>query len=646
MKLAVESGAPTGSPTRSGVLMRATIALLAILLTAWTQWPPDGTASYFGGEWLRDRFIVARADDRPDPRIVIIDIDESSLAELGPWPWPRGRLAELLEDLIGPYGARGVALDIFFSEPADDDGDTRLAMLSHFGPLVLAQAFDYDGARPLRVGFIGGGAQRDRDAKSVAASGFIANHKGLMQAAHFGNIGFVPDRDGMIRRLPLLTSFGNQQYPTLSLALFNCCAAAAGSADNAANRTRPAFAANAGDFWRVPYARNWSAYTVVHAADILKLRIPKAIVSGKLVLVGSSSLGLSDRVATPLSANTSGVLIHAAALSAMLDRQAGTAPAEWPGRWLATLFAALTALMAAYTFPRFSALANVSLLGFASLLWLGLAYLIGMHDAVFCSTGPLLSHLFLLAVAVPFDWQQSQTKSRLLLGTLRQYVAEAVVDELLRRNLHDPLAPVRRSVTTLIADMEGYTTHVETLSVEQASQLTRDFLDCLTRPVMAMHGTLDKYTGDGLVAFWGAPLPVDDHADQALDAALGILRAVAQLNQSRFLTGQPPLRVRIGIDSGIAMAGDFGTASRSIYTAVGDSVNTASRLESLARDLPYDVIIGPGTAANATRHKLVSIGDTMLRGKERSTALYTMAALVHTHTTSDTLDNPTQELPI
>jgi adenylate cyclase len=318
------------------------------------------------------------------------------------------------------------------------------------------------------------------------------------------------------------------------------------------------------------------------------------------------------------------MLVHASALSSLLDEQSGQGVPPWPGRWIATLFSILVALLAAYTFPRLSAVSNVALLAAASAVWLGLAWLISPHDPHFSTTGPLASNLFLLAVAVPFDWQIAQRKSRSLLGTLRQYVATAVVDELLRSDLKDPLTPRQLNVTTLIADMEGYTTYVESLTMEEAAQLTRDFLACLTRPVLARHGTIDKYTGDGLVAFWGAPLPVEDHADLALDAAQDIVQEVRRFSEERQKAGMPRLRVRIGIESGVAMAGDFGSSSRSIYTAVGDSVNVASRLEQVARNQPYDIIIGQGTVARATRHDFRLLGDFVLRGKEKSTTLFTL----------------------
>ncbi|WP_136417622.1 adenylate/guanylate cyclase domain-containing protein [Herbaspirillum sp. ST 5-3] len=595
--------------------MRFMIALIAVLLTVWSEWFPAPMHSYFADEWLRDHFVRSQASAVPESRIAIIDIDEASLATVGPWPWPRNRIADLLEKLIGEYGARGVALDLVFPERADAEGDMRLAMLAQHGPVVLAQAFDYvQRSSAVRVGQIAGGTTAIAEGKMAVATGFIGNHAGLAEARHVGNIGFIPDDDGTIRRLPMMTLFDGRAYPTLSKALLDCCG----------NPDEIRMPEAVGDFRRVPFPRDWSAYTVVPAINILNGSAPVTAINGRLVIVGSSSLGLTDRVATPLSASTAGMLVHAAALSAFLDVSAGHAPAVWPGQWLATGFVILVALLAAYTFPRLSAVANVGLLMTASIAWLGLAYWIAPHDARFATSGPLVSNLFLLAVAVPLDWQLAQRKSRQLLGTLRQYVAKAVVDELLRRDLKDPLTPQRLNVTTLIADMQGYTGQVESLSMEEAAQLTRDFLACLTRPVLDKHGTLDKFTGDGLVAFWGAPLPVDDHADLALDAAQEIVQEVQRFSAIREQEGKPPLRVRIGIESGIAMAGDFGTTSRSIYTAVGDSVNVASRLEQLAREFPHDIIVGQGTVSRAKRHRFKFLGEKLLRGKEHPTMLYTV----------------------
>ncbi len=595
-------------------LIRSGIVLCALLLTVWSQWLPASAGSDFANEWLRDRFINLQVSSTPESRILVVDIDEASLAVLGTWPWPRMRIAELLEKLIANYDARGIALDIVLPSAADEAGDARLSVLAQQGPIVMAQVFDYFHL-PLRIGQIAGGDHKHASSGAIPATGFIANYAQLGQRAHMGNIGYVPDQDGVLRRLPMITTFEGKQYPTLALALLDCC--------TSSGKGKLQLAENG--FSRVPYTRDWPAYDVVPASDIINLSAPVDRFRGRLVLLGSSSLGLTDRVATPLNMSTPGVLVHAAMLSSLLDQQAGHAIFAWPGRWIAVIFSLLLALVAAYTFPRLSALSNLSILAGASLLWLLLAYWISPHDAHFSTTGPLISSLFLLAVAIPFDWQLSQRKSRHLLETLRQYVAREVVEQLLRSDLKDPLAPRQLNVTTLIADMEGYTTQVESLPVEEAAKLTRDFLDCLTRPIMDKHGTLDKYTGDGLVAFWGAPLPIEDHADLALDAAIAIIKEVARLSQNRIAAGRLPLRVRIGIESGVAMAGDYGSSFRSIYTAVGDSVNVASRLEQAARDFPFDIIVGEGTVNRAKRHQFTALGEKLLRGKEKPTTLFTVA---------------------
>lgn len=591
--------------------LRGLIAGAAIALCLLPQWPAAPAWSTVGNEWLRDHFLRLQASNEPDRRMLVVDIDEASLARQ-PWPWPRDRLADLIELLLGA-GAKGVALDILQEKPADAGGDARLAMLARHGPLVLAQMFDYVPRRqPLASGQLAGGQPAAAPALAVVASGYLANHAGLADAAHVGNIGYVPDADGMLRHVPMSTWFEGRNYPTLSRALIECCAGA------------PAGPAPQGPM-RVPYRRTLAAYDVASAQDVLSGAVAPADVAGRLVLIGSSSLSIGDRVATPLHQSMPGLAVHAAMLSAQLDARAGLAPAPWPGRLLAVLFTLAVVAGASYTLPRLSAAVNTALLAGAALAWLGAAFLITPHDALLAPAAPLLSILLLLLLAVPLHWQLAQQRSRQLLGTLRQYVAKDVVDELLRSDLQDPLAPRLLQVTTLIADMQGYTTQVESLSLDEAARLTTDFLDCLTRPVLEMHGTLDKYTGDGLVAFWGAPLPNAEHADLALDAARRIVLEVARFSARRAERGLPPLRVRIGIESGAAMAGDYGTSARSIYTAVGDSVNTASRLEQAARDFPHDVIIGEGTVARARRHRFLALGEHHLRGKEKPLQLYTLA---------------------
>lgn len=599
--------------------MQALISVFAFLLCVYAQ--SETGAWAFGNEQLRDVFLRMQVSFAPEPRVLVVDIDETSTARLGPWPWPRDRVADLVETLLADYGVRAVALDILFENAADPAGDARLAALARHGPVVLAQAFDFQANRPvpLRQGVLAAALPADSVPAAAKATGYIANHAGLAAAARVGNIGFIPDPDGVLRRIPLYTAFEGKVYPSLALALVNCC--------SGGKPLAPGTGLD-GPSLRVGFERDWNAYTVVTAAEVLSREYVREDLAGRLVVIGSSSLGQVDRVATPLGLNRPGLGVQAAVLSTLLDRQQDKSPAYWPGAGLALLFAAGCTLFATFAFPRLSALACVGMLALASMAWVGLAALAAPHDPAFSTTGPLATNLFLLAFAVPYQWQVSQHRSRHLLGTLRQYVAPAVVQELLRSDDPDPLKPRQLEVTTLIADMEGYTAQVASLTMEEAARLTQEFLDCLTGPVIAHNGTLDKYTGDGLVAFWGAPLPMSDHADRALDAAREIMERVARLGAERAARlgpELPPLRVRIGIESGAAMAGDFGSSFRSIYTAVGDSVNTASRLEQVAREFPHDAIVGPGTVARATRHRFLALGERLLRGKDKPTALYTLA---------------------
>lgn len=593
--------------------------MLAFALAVALELPGPLGHSDFGNAWLRDNFIRWRVSSVEDQRVLVVDIDEASLTALGPWPWPRKRLADLVESLL-QANARGVALDLVLPEKSDSGGDQRLAMLAQYGPLVLGQALTYTvRTPPLRVGHLasGGSWPASSDA-GVAAQGYIANQVGFARAQQVGNIGFLPDQDGMLRRIPLQSAFDGRVYPSLSLALFNCCAEQHGPDEAAGFALR----ARDHDFLALHFARSWASYTVVSALSVLQHQADIPI-SGRLVLVGSSALGLSDMVPTALSATTAGVMVHASALTELLDDSARAHKIAWPGRIFGVLFAALASLLATLAFPRLSAIASLSLLAATALLWVIIAFWLSAHDPWFSTTAPLATLLFLLAVAVPFAWQVSQQRSHRLLGTLHQYLARPVVAALLRSNVQNPLLPQRVLVTTLIADMQNYTGQVESLSIEEATELTRMFLGCLTRPVLAAQGTLDKYTGDGLVAFWGAPLKQPQQADLALDAAKSILAEIFAYNVLRMNQGLPPLRVRIGIESGMAMVGDFGTAVRSFYTAVGDSINTAARLEQLARKLPHDVMIGPRTAAGSVRHALLCLGEVLLRGKEAPTMLYT-----------------------
>ncbi len=601
--------------------VRLCIGLMAMALALLAQWlRPEFVGRL--DEGLRDGFVRLTATNAPETRLTVIDINEASLAEVGPWPWPRQRVADLVEILLSHYGARLVGLDVVFPKPADARGDDRLALLAAHAPIAFAQIFDYTPrSATLHEGALVGGRPADTGPVAVPAYGFIANHQGLAGARCTGNIGFVPDADGVIRRLPVLTRFESRDYAQFAEVLLHC--GSAGSSHQTGASTAGMGAGLPGTV-RVAYGRSLAAYTVIPAADVLRQTAPKDLMEGRIVLVGSSALGLGDRVSTPLTPLGSGVMVHAAQLSGLLDRAAGRTRQAWSGQLGSFAWSLLSIALAVVFLAKKSAFKGLLLLAGLVLGWLAIGFTGVAWAAEWSITAPLWAYFFLLLTAVPFEWRLAQSRSRRLLNSFSHYVAKPVLDEIVRLDLQHSLEPTLREVTVLIADMEGYTRATSSLSLEQAASLTKDFLGCLTRPVLGWHGTLDKYTGDGLVAFWGAPLDSPDQADRAVSAALEILTEVAAFNALRVGSGLAPVQVRMGIESGSALVGDLGTPFRSTYTAVGDCINFASRLEAAARDLPTQLVIGAATNARLQQHRTIPLGEIALRGTQTTIEVFTV----------------------
>lgn len=593
---------------------RVVIACLSCLIVLFIEWQRPGLVTRLD-EGLRDFFIQIVANPTPDERVTIIDIDEASLGDIGPWPWPRQQVADLTEILLSTYGARAVGLDIVFPEPGEAQGDARMASMAAHAPLTLAQIFDYTPRNPaILQGMLADGLSRQQapaSSGSLSAYGYIANHAGLAGARCVGNIGYMPDPDGVLRHLPASTQYQGSKYPNFASTLLAC-------ADPLAQMP----SGNQQGLWRVPYTRALSAYTVIGASDILRASAPHDLVKGRYVLVGSSSLALGDRVSTPLAPLSAGIMVHAASLSGLLDLAEGRAQAPWSGRPWLLVWSVLSIALAVACIAKLPAWGGLLVLMGLVLGWLGQAFTGIARQAEWSVTAPLWAYFFLLMTAIPYEWWQTQRKGRRLLTTFSHYVARPVLDEIIRLDLQYSLEPTLRDITVLIADMEGYTRATSSLSLDNAATLTKDFLECLTRPVLAWRGTLDKYTGDGLVAFWGAPLPCPDQADRAVSAALDILAEVDALNARRRQDGRPPVQVRIGIESGPALVGDLGTPFRSTYTAVGDCINFASRLEAAAQDLPTQLVIGSAANSQLARHRTNSLGHITLRGTQNSIEVY------------------------
>jgi adenylate cyclase len=567
---------------------------------------------------LTQKFLTSKTTH---PQVVLVDFSDLSIQKLGGWPLERTQMADLVEELIGPLGAKVVGLDMMFPEAGNELGDTRLASLAEHGPLVLSHVLDMEQrSNPIKVGVPAEGLQQPRlfsPAWGLTPSfGYVANHNGLRKAGCVGHVGVKLDADGVMRRLAPLVQGPRGVMNTLAGAMLDCGEPTRQLKDSSASQAMKTPAQS----WRLPFAYAIDAFDSVEAAEVLEGSVDPARIKGKYVLVGSSAVGLSDYVTTPLQSLTPGVLVHAQALAHLLDNGAPlpTSPGHWPElaavlclcavMWMLwhvrKKYALLWGLAIALAWPLVCALA-FSKLVFPWLLFVPAVCL-----------GALLS-------LVVIEFKMMRDIKQRALNTLSHYVATPVLKQLYEMGLAKSLRPQMQDITVLVVDMRDYTRHTEEMSLENIAALTREFLGLITQPVLDHEGTLDRYSGDGLIAFWGAPLSRADHAQEALACAQSMTEALHNWNTQRLAHGLAPIGMRIGMESGTALVGDFGTASRSVFTAVGTCINTAARLQELGRDLQCDVVIGPHTA-QLVAEKLQPLAMVDVKGLRHRLQVFTL----------------------
>lgn len=568
---------------------------LCLFLWCWPAW-------LLFEDQARDALSVRLlVSERKHDKVVLVDFSDSSIQAIGGWPLPRERMADLVEELIGPLGAKVVGLDILFPEAADAAGDARLASLAEHGPLVLSHVLDVaQRSATIRVGVVAQGTPPSLmwGLWPVREShGFVANHAGLTKARCVGHIGVSLDDDGIVRRLAPLVEGPRGVLSTLSVAMVEC---GEPQTNRSSHSLLPkisydsSFWTGAEFDWRLPFTYGLGAFDAVDAADVLAGAVDPDRLRGKYVLVGSSAVGLSDYVNTPLQTLTPGVLVHAQALAQLLDH--GPPRPRGLSRWVNVAAALLVATGVALLWKRRKLAAWALGLG-AGVFWPAIA-LVGLTYDVFLQIlfMPAVCLGSLLAVSA-FELKLLRDVKKRALATLSHYVAQPVLEQLYATGLMNSLKPKLCEITLMVVDMKNFTSMTEKMALDDIASLMRDVMELITQPVLDFEGTLVQYTGDGLIAFWGAPLQRPDHAEMALKCAEALQYSLLRWNVYRRDQMQEEIGIRIGIESGNALVGDLGSSSRSVFSAIGSCINTASRLQELGRDLKCDLVIGPSAAA-------------------------------------------------
>src|SRR5688572_4699689 len=619
--------------------------------------------------YLYDVRVRLSLEDTVDPRVVIVDIDEASMAVEGRWPWRRDKLAALVNSLFDDYGVRVVGFDVFFAEPEEM---TALALIDELERNARLSAEQRDALRARRAAYetdrlfgealiardvVLGFAFKSRVAPNelarvgalpppvelpgsaesfrlVKAAGYTGNLPVLQEAASAGGFFDTPltDDDGVIRRTPLFQTYEGKLYESLALAVTRIALgsppirlAFAGEDE----QRRLAFV-ELGES-RIPVDRNSGllvpfhgpvgSFPYVSATRVLKGTAPKELLADRIVLIGASAPGLLDIRPTPVAKEYIGVEAHANLVAGILDSAIRYRPAMAPRIELAVLV--LFGLIAALWIARLSPLNGLAQVLLLIVGWSALNLTVWSRNGIVLTlAGPIAYLLVTALLQLAYSYFVEIRRKRALARKFAMYVPPAVVRNLDENEAEVTLQGVSRDMSVLFSDVRGFTTLSEGLDPRELTRLMNAFLTPITDVIQKTgNGTIDKYMGDAVMAFWGA-LPVDpEHARHAVRAALGVVACVRDLREPFQARGWPALSIGVGISTGTMNVGNMGSEFHTAYTVLGDTVNLGSRLEGLTKQYGVDIIVSGPTAAAVPDVLFRELDRVRVKGKHEPVAI-------------------------
>ena len=606
-------------------------------------------------------------------QVVIVDLDEASLARHGQWPWPRTLLARLVDKLFAE-GADVIAFDIVFAEPDRLSPPNFAQTLEGLSPSLLGSLErlpDSDatfgesiarhkvvlGQPALHNLPYGADTEPTQAGTAVELGGdprpFLQRYEGLVRnlpilEASAGGIGTVTialDQDGMVRRVPLAIVVGGRILPALGIEALRLRA----DEPSLVIRRGPNGVAgvNVGGH-QVPTDRQgriWIRYgepgtiPYITAADAMVGLIEPGAVDGRIVLIGSTAAGLRDIKRTPLSPATPGVEVHAHLLETVLTGSHLRRPTTILGAEIIAI--AVTGLFVILLVPSLGALATLSIGGGLMIALGGLSwYLFAKHLILFDASFAALASFSIYAVITFLKYMIEEGERKAVRTAFAQYLPPAVVDRLAQHPDQLRLGGELREVTILFADLRGFTTMSEHLEPDDLGRIVNRVLGTMTDAVLAHGGTVDKYIGDCVMALWNAPLDDPEHARRGCLAALAMVEAVRVLDEeirsaeaAGASTGS--ISVGVGLNTGRAAVGNFGSSYRFDYTALGDTVNLAARLEPLSKEFGCPVLIGETTADAAADLAMLELDILQVKGRLEPVRIFALLGDSKLATTPD-----------
>jgi adenylate cyclase len=615
--------------------------------------------------------------NKGDDRIVILDIDEKSLKEEGRWPWGRDKMATLMDKLFDRYGVVVVGFDVVFAEKdtssglkvLQDLGQNQFKSVAQFQSVLtqIKPHLEYDKLfadkikqRNVVLGYYFSNSERG-SGKSISGvlpepvfpagtfkgrpisfmswDSFGANLPELQSsAAKAGHFNPVVDFDGIVRRVPMIVEYNGAYYESLSLAVVR---AALGMPKLSPGYATGKDKSYGGLEWltlesaqgnlRIPVDAEVSAlvsfrgergtFRYISASDVLHERTPLTDMQNKIVLVGTSAPGLMDMRSTPVGEVYPGVEVHANMISGILNQDIKQNPPYVLGAnvLLLLVIGVALAIILPMLSPIYGTLLSAGVLLF-EIIVSGSLWEYG--NLALPLAGGLIMVFALFALNMTFGYFTTERTKRQITGLFGQYVPSEVVDEMSKHPEQVSMEGESREMTILFSDVRGFTTISEGLEPKDLSLLMNEFLTPLSRVIYSHRGTIDKYMGDCIMAFWGAPLPDTRHAYHAVQSGLEMQRTLRDLQPSLKERGWPEIRIGVGINTGRVSVGNMGSEVRVAYTVMGDAVNLASRLEGITKEYGAGVVVGEVTKEDAPEFIYRELDLVRVKGKDKPVAIF------------------------
>ena len=640
--------------------------LITLCFTLYTLGYLNIPGLLFVEQKLYDTKVQVSAQGQSDDRVVILDIDEKSLGELGRWPWSRSLMAKINQKLFSEQGISVLGYDIVWAEPdplnfasvsrlydgfanesstvknlieqlKKKDPDQQFADSIKGHNVVLGLYFNSEKgavkANVLPPPAVKADQLPPHSHQILHWEAYTGNLERITEsAAMAGHFNPMVDSDGIVRRVPLLVEYGGNFYQSLSLAMVRM---AIGGPP-----VEPVIVKASSDYEKlegikvgpleiplqedasayIPYRGGAYTYRYISVLDLLNNRLPPKSLENKLVLMGSSAPGLRDHRATPMSSVYPGIEVHANMISGILNGEIRTAPAYTLA--LALMEVVILSILLTLLLPLLGALWSTVATLLSLLLLVGFNYFCWQNMIVVSLASPLLSLFFIFLGNIGIGYFFEGRLQKQMANLFGQYVPPQLVNKMAENPEKYGMQGQESDMTVLFSDIRGFTSISEKLTPVELTSYINEYFNTMTEIIMEQSGTLDKYIGDAIMAFWGAPVETKLHASQAVETTFKLRDAAHKLAQSFEKRGLPKFNIGIGLNSGKMRVGDMGSRLRRSYTVMGDPVNLGSRLEGLTKVYGVEILVSEFVVKRAPEFLYRKIDMVRVKGKTDVVAIF------------------------